>query len=77
MRAEFRPFVGIERLLQQRAEDRGLDLAPVVSAATQQLADLLAAEQGAGVAEQFAVEFANFVGRIGEIRPRSSPSRAR
>ena len=45
MRAELAALVRIERLFQQRAEDRRLDLAPVMAAAAAQLADLLAGER--------------------------------
>jgi len=48
---------GIERALQQGAEDGGLDVAPVGAAGVDQEPDLVAVErQGLGLAEEAAVE---------------------
>ena len=72
MRAEPPPLGRVERLFQQRAEDRGLDVAPIVPGRGQQFADLLAAErQRLRVPEQRAVEAA---ARARATRSRSSPS---
>jgi hypothetical protein len=62
--AEGVAFLGIEGALEQRAEDRGLDLAPVGLGCAEQAVDLLAVErQGVGVSlgvlEELAVEAAD------------------
>ena len=57
MRAEPGALLRVERLLQQRAEDRRLDLAPVMAGRDQQFTDLLATErEDARLREELAVE---------------------
>ncbi len=78
VRAEAFALGGVERLLQQRAEDRGLDLFPVWPAACRKFADFFAVErQRRRVSEELAVE-AFHLGFDSEARTRrgSSPPRA-
>ena len=62
MRAELPALRLVERLFQQGAEDRRIDLDPGILRGGQQLADLLAAQrEGAGLLEQAAVEVAQML----------------
>ena len=61
MRAETFALVRVERLLQQRAEDRGLHVAPIGRGGGAQLADLLLFQrQDAALLEKVAVEAQNW-----------------
>ncbi len=60
MRADLRPLVGIEKALEQRAEDRRVDQAPVEARGGEQEADFVVLKrQRRPAVEQAAVEFEN------------------
>jgi len=71
MGAEAAPILGVERLFEQRPEDRGVDVAPVVPGGPAQFADLLGAQrQHLAFFEEGAVEAADLaLDRIGEVAP--------
>src|ERR1700677_2582227 len=57
MRADLRPLVGIEEALEQSAEDRRVDQAPIEARSGEQQADFgMLERQGAATVEQAAVE---------------------
>ena len=69
VRAQAPAFLGIQRLFEQRTEDRGIDLAPVRLGRVAQFGDFFAAERyDRAVLEELAVEASNLhVQRVGEI----------
>ncbi len=62
MRAQLAALVRVQRLLQKRAEDRRVHVAPIVAGRLAQLADFLASERKSGaIAKKFAVEAQNLL----------------